>query len=372
MHEIYIGKSKLSLDTPCLVIDKKLLLENIHKMQTDVNQANKKLRPHVKTHKCIEICRLQLEAGAIGIAAAKVSEAMILAKHGIYNTLITSPIVTQEKIVNLLDCSELDNNLTIVIDNLENAEAINNAFKQCNKHINILIDIDPGQGRTGVMYGNVLEFAKALQQFKQLKLTGLQCYAGNLQHITDYNERYVVSRKEMQSAALELKQLQEAGFECHILSGAGTGTYDIDMQISGVTEVQPGSYTVMDTEYLNIGTIENPHVNVKYKPALTLLTSIVSVNHGSHVTCDAGWKALYEAPTKPLVLKPKGFLYDWFGDEHGKISTIDNEALPTLGDKLEILTGHCDPTINMYDFFYVAEDDIIIDVWPIEMRGKSQ
>ncbi len=106
MFENIIGKSKSTLDTPCLVIDKNLLLENIHTMQMEVNKANKLLRPHVKTHKCIEICKLQLNAGAIGMAAAKVSEAQILAKHGIYNTLITSPIVTQQKIAHLLDCIE--------------------------------------------------------------------------------------------------------------------------------------------------------------------------------------------------------------------------------------------------------------------------
>lgn len=372
MFENIIGKSKSTLDTPCLVIDKNLLLENIHTMQMEVNKANKLLRPHVKTHKCIEICKLQLNAGAIGMAAAKVSEAQILAKHGIYNTLITSPIVTQQKIAHLLDCIELDKNLSIVIDNLENAKVINEALRQQSKRLHILVDLDPGQGRTGIKFTDVVEFARALQPFKHLTLTGIQCYAGHLQHITDYQERYALSREKMEQAATTVHQLNRAGFACPILSGSGTGTYDIDLQIPAVTEVQPGSYTVMDTEYFNIGTTENPKTNTKFKAALTLLTSVVSINHPSHVTCDAGWKALYEVPTRPLILKPEGYQYDWFGDEHGKIFPRSNKSLPRLGDKLELMTGHCDPTINMYDFFYITENDVIVDVWPIEMRGKSQ
>jgi D-serine deaminase-like pyridoxal phosphate-dependent protein len=128
----------------------------------------------------------------------------------------------------------------------------------------------------------------------------------------------------------------------------------------------------MDAEYYTIGSSENATHFKKFKPAMTLLTTVISVNHGDSVTCDAGWKALYQVPTKPIILHPEGCEYDWFGDEHGKITAKHQAALPSLEDKLELMVAHCDPTINMFDEFYVTENDIVTDIWPIDMRGKSQ
>lgn len=369
-----IGKKKSQLDTPCLVLDKELLTKNIATLQQEVNQKHKSLRPHVKTHKCSEICKLQITAGAAGIAAAKVSEAMVLAKQGFKNTLITSPVVTELKIKNLITCLQQDPELTVIVDNLENAYALNAAAQEFNLHLRVLIDLDPGVGRTGIAPHHVLSFAKELQKFKHLTLAGIQCYAGNLQHISDYQQRRAASTLIMQKAGECMKQLLAAGLPCKILTGSGTGTYDIDLQIPEVTEVQPGSYTVMDHEYYSIGSENHPTHYDKYLPAMTLLTSIISVNHDTHVTCDAGWKALYATATKPKVLHPHGYAYDWggFGDEHGKITAIDNIELPKLGDRLELMVAHCDPTINMFDVFYVVENDMVVDIWPIDMRGKSQ
>ncbi len=367
-----IGLHKFQLNTPCLVIDKSLLLENIVCMQQEINAAKKNVRPHVKTHKCIAICKEQIKAGAIGISAAKVSEALVLATHGMKNTLITSPVTTSQKISQLIECVTLDPDLIVVIDNLENAAAIHSALQQQNKTIKILIDIDPNVGRTGVTFTDALTFAHDLKKFSTLELMGIQCYAGNLQHIQNYAERFETSHALMSKAAGVFKQLKSAGFNCHILSGSGTGTYNIDLTIPEVTEVQPGSYTVMDAEYRAIGSKEDAMQNTRFKPALTLLTSIVSTNQKTHVTCDAGWKALYVAPTKPIICEPVGFTYDWAGDEHGRVTPLRPTALPNLNDVLELVVGHCDPTINLYDFFYITENDIVVDVWPIEMRGKSQ
>lgn len=372
MSDNLIGKPKSMLDTPCLVIDKQLLQANILKMQQQVNQAKKQLRPHVKTHKCSRIASLQIEAGAIGISAAKVSEARVLAEKGFKNTLITSPVVTPAKIEILIQCLLHDPGLIVVMDNLDNALALDVAAKQINKSINVLIDIDPHVGRTGIAFQDVLDFAHALKQFPSLSLNGIQCYAGNLQHITSYQERQAASSNVMTKAAQVFQQLNDAGYRCQILSGSGTGTYGIDLHIPGVTEVQPGSYTVMDAEYYAIGCAENSAHYSTYQPAMTLLSSIISTNHASQVTCDAGWKALYQVPTKPFILQPKGLLYDWFGDEHGKITAVDQAALPTLGEKIEMMVAHCDPTINMFDAFYIVENGTVVDCWPIDMRGKSQ
>lgn len=360
----FLGKHKSNLDTPCLIIDRKKLLANIQSLQKQANIAGKQVRPHVKTHKCISIARMQIEAGAIGMSAVKVSEAFILAQHGFRNTLITSPVVTPFKIENLIECLKLDPQLTVVLDNIQNAQLLNDAAKEAGLVLTVLIDVDPGTARTGIAYHETLEFAKALAPFSHLKLAGIQCYAGNLQHIIDDNERSNASKTVMQKAAKCLNQLKEAGFHCEILSGSGTGTYDIDFTIAEVTEVQPGSYTVMDAEYRTLATKKKT-----FEPAMTLLTTVTSVNHANHVTCDAGWKSLYVTPAHPVVISGQ-YEYAWFGDEHGKISPKNNARLPKLGEQLELIVSHCDPTINMYDYFYIIENDIVIDKWPIEMRGS--
>ncbi len=372
MSDTVIGRPKSMLDTPCLVIDRRLLQTNINTMQHEVNHAKKNLRPHVKTHKCSRIAKMQIEAGAVGISAAKVSEALVLAQAGVKNTLITSPVITPAKIEKLMQCLLLDPELTVVVDNLENAGILDREARKVNKMLNVLMDIDPDVGRTGVAYSDAMEFAKALLKYPALKLNGIQCYAGNLQHISNYQERQQASTKVMNKAAHILRQLNEAGLECHILSGSGTGTYSIDLLIPEVTEVQPGSYAVMDAEYYSIGSSDNATHYTTYKPAMTLLSSIISTNHSSQVTCDAGWKALYQVPTKPIILQPKGLEYDWFGDEHGKITPVGRASLPKLGDCIELMAAHCDPTINMFDVFYVVEDGIVVDIWDIDMRGKSQ
>lgn len=368
-----IGQYKTELDTPCLVIDKHILQNNIQNMQFAAQRAKKLLRPHAKTHKCLEICRLQIAAGAIGIAVAKVSEALVLAEHDFKNTLITSPIVTETKIAALMLCLQRDPNLIVVIDNLENAQALNEAARNHSCILNILIDLDPHIGRTGIAFSAIKKFANALQNFPNLELKGLQCYAGNLQHITDYGQRMDAVKKVTLQIEAAVQALREEGLPCEIVSGSGTGTYDIDLQLSSMTEIQPGSYTVMDAEYYSIGSVDDPQHIIKFKPALTLLTTVISVDHPNSVTCDAGWKALYVSPTRPLVLHPAGYAYDWFGDEHGKITAVQSgTTLPQLGDRLELMVAHSDPTINMYDTLHVIDQDLVVDNWPVTMRGKSQ
>lgn len=367
-----IGKPKSSLDTPCLVVDNILLQENIQKLQHEANHAKKNVRPHVKTHKCSSISALQIKYGAMGISAAKVSEAYVLAKNGFKNTLITSPVVTETKIRVLMECLHHDPDIIVVVDNLENVAELNAFAKNQNQILSILIDLDPHVGRTGIAFDDAVQFAHALTDFSHINLAGIQCYAGNLQHITNYQDREKASTDVMTKAANVMRELKTSGYNCDILSGSGTGTYYIDLLHPDVTEIQPGSYTMMDAEYSAIGSHEHPTQYKKFKPALTLLSTVISVNHGMQVTCDAGWKALYEVPTKPIILQPEGYEYSWFGDEHGKITPVNHTTLPMLGDRLELMVAHCDPTINMYDEIFVTENDVIIDVWPVDMRGKGQ
>lgn len=361
------------IDTPCLVIDLDKLKKNLYVMQDYAKQVGVAVRPHCKTHKCSRIAKLQIEAGAIGISAAKLSEAEQLIEQGIRNILITSPIVSEPKINRLARCLEKTPELLVVLDNPQNAEALNQLGQALGQPIKVLIDLDSGIGRTGVHFNDALNFAHLLQKKSWLQVEGIQCYAGNLQHISNYQERKLTSLKTMERASEIFRLLKPLFFEFHILTGSGTGTFDIDPEASEVTEIQPGSYTVMDVQYECIGSKEDPQHFNYFQNALTLLSTVISSNRKEHVTVDAGTKAIYFDPNyKPRLISHPHLSYDWggFGDEHGKITGSD--LLPGNGELIEMVVPHCDPTINLYDRFVMVQNNEVIDVWDIDLRGKSQ
>ncbi|ODN44077.1 metal-activated pyridoxal enzyme [Piscirickettsia litoralis] len=368
-----VGQSKQQIDTPALVIDRQKLMTNLNFMQDFANKQGKQLRPHAKTHKCTQLAKLQKQTGAIGICATKVGEAEVLVTKGITGVLLTSPVVTPQKIQRLVQLVQKESGIMVVVDQAENAQALSQASLQAGTTLKVLVDIDPGVHRTGTSYANALTLGKLLHELPGLSLQGLQCYAGNLQHIHDFNDRKTASSLAMQKASDVLAQFKKENLPCTILTGTGTGTYDIDSQVDLVTEIQPGSYTVMDQEYANIQW-QNLQAFNPFQPAMTLLTTVISANHESHVTVDAGLKSLYIDQTPPRIISHPHLSYDWggFGDEHGKITSDGTGTLPKVGEVLELIVPHCDPTINLFDQFYITEGDTITDIWPIDLRGKSQ
>lgn len=369
-----IGISKWKLDTPCLLIDIDILEKNIRAMQSHMRDFGKQIRPHAKTHKCSLIARKQMEAGCVGICVAKVSEAEVLVQKGFRNVLITSPIVTDNKIERLMECLSHDPEIMVVVDNAANAGKLNEAAKSRGLKLPVLVDLDPGMGRTGVPFNEGLALGKLIESLPSLRLRGVQCYAGYVQHIFSFAERSRTSLEWMKQAAGVVEQFRRSGLSCEIFTGSGTGTYEIDCRIPELTDLQVGSYTMMDAEYINIGSSQNPSRFTQFPPALTLLTTVISVNRPNFVTVDAGLKALYHHGGTPYVLHPSDstFLYDWFGDEHGRIGTQNLAKKPALGEVLELVVSHCDPTVNLFDVLYVTRNEIVTDIWPVDMRGKCQ
>jgi D-serine deaminase-like pyridoxal phosphate-dependent protein len=370
----FIGRSKWELDTPCLVIDENLLDHNIHTMQTYLASFRKQLRPHAKTHKCTRIARKQVQAGCAGICVAKISEAEVLVKEGFRGVLVSSPVVSGQKIERLMDCLSLDPDLMAVVDNPANARDLNQAARKRDLNLSVLIDLDPGMGRTGVSFRAGLALGQKVHSLSSLRLRGVQCYAGHVQHIPSFETRQKVSVHWLDQAAEVFRQFQENGLAGEIFTGSGTGTYEIDCQVTELTDLQAGSYTLMDAEYLNIGSSGNPLRFEKFPPALTLLTTVISSNHPDFFTVDAGLKALYHHGGTPSIIHPEGFgwKYEWWGDEHGRITISPGCRKFEIGEVLELVVSHCDPTVNLFDIFYVTRKGVVADVWPIDMRGKCQ
>jgi len=368
------GISKWELDTPCLVIDEEILEQNIRAMQSHAASFGKQLRPHAKTHKCSHIAKMQMEAGCTGICVAKVSEAEVLVKNGFHGVLVTSPVVTDYKIERLMECLSIDPGLTVVIDHAANATKLNEAAERRGLTLNVLVDLDPGMGRTGAPLNNGLAMGQLIDRLPWLRLRGVQCYAGHVQHISSFDERCRASLDWMKRAAEVVRQFRQGGLACDIFTGTGTGTYEIDCKIPELTDLQVGSYTMMDAEYLSIGSSQNPSHFEKFPPALTLLTTVISRNHSDFVTVDAGLKALYHHGGTPYVLHPSdlGLEYEWWGDEHGRIVLENRAKTLEIGDVLELVVSHCDPTVNLFDVLFSTRSGIVTDVWPIDMRGKCQ
>jgi D-serine deaminase-like pyridoxal phosphate-dependent protein len=374
MDPIVSFQTKQDLDTPCLIVDQDVLEANLAYMQSVAREAGKHLRPHAKTHKCSTLAHKQIQAGAIGICAAKLSEAEALSAAGIRNILITGPIVTAAKMSRLATILERDSTLMAVLDHPEVAGRLNEVLRSRDLSMDVLLDVDVGLHRTGVVPRQASELAEHVAALSQLRLKGIQAYAGQVQHIASYAERRQQSLACMQEAAALFNHLRGRYPSCTVFSGTGTGTFDIDLLIVELTELQVGSYALMDAEYLNIGCRENSSRFTAFSPALRLLTTVLSTNQPGFVTVDAGLKSVYRDGASPIVVSSdfSGLRYAWFGDEYGRLVPDGSGRLPEIGSVIELVTSHCDPTINLFDRFYITRGDQVVDVWTIDLRGKSQ
>ncbi len=361
------------LDTPSLIIRKDLFEENLALMRENALAHGKQLRPHAKTHKCPEIAKRQLAAGnCAGICAAKLSEAIGLADAGIDDILITSPIALPAKLPSLAQLNAKAPSLAVVVDSEESVALADAAAAESGRTLRVLVDVDPEMGRTGVTFAEAADFAEHVAAFPHLELVGVQCYAGHLQHVADPSARYGESRRLMSAGAAVFRAIRAKHPSCRIFTGTGTGTSAGDLDVPELTDIQVGSYCLMDAEY--IGACGDA---VPFKPALRILSSVVSANHAGMATIDAGTKAIYVTPAAPPIridgmrLMPE-WKYDWsFGDEHGRLTFQKDQSLRP-GDRVELVVSHCDPTINLADKFYLVDNEEVIDCWPISLRGCCQ
>lgn len=371
---------KHDLDTPCLLINLDILEKNLATMQARADAAGKNLRPHAKTHKCSALAKKQIAKGAVGVCVAKISEAEVLVNAGVHGILVTGAAAVENKAARLVDLLQKSPSLMTVVDHPDNIDLLEKHLIDGGKTggdflMDVLVDIDIGLRRTGVLPEKAQELAGRILASPYLRLRGVQAYAGQVQHINRYHERKRASIESLGLATEVFNRIKTSEASCTIFSGTGTGTSDIDLSVPELTELQVGSYALMDAEYGAIESAESTALSECFRPALTLLTTVVNVCQKTHVTVDAGLKSLYKDGGHPYVATPlyTGLRYDWFGDEYGKISPAETgAALPQLGSRLELVVSHCDPTVNQFDCFHIVRGDEVVDEWTIDLRGKSQ
>lgn len=363
---------RLLLQTPALVIDLDIMERNIARMAEHACRHGIALRPHAKTHKCSEIARRQMEAGALGICTAKLGEAEGLADAGIDSILITSPVVTDRAMMRLMALNARLRELMVVCDNAEIAARLNQAAAESGKALKVLVDIDPGMGRTGIAPGDAaMALVEEVAKARHLEYAGLQCYAGNLQHLESPNERRDASLSVMKTLAQLRDALIARGLAPRILSGGGTGTFDIDPEARTLTELQVGSYVFMDRQYNQVW--QKSGDRVPFETSLFVQTAIISANRDGLATTDAGFKAFATDAGTPLIDfgAPEGASYFFFGDEQGGVHYDSTTQKLKPGDVLTCVVPHCDPTVNLYDYYHGVRGDLLEAIWPIEARGRG-
>jgi D-serine deaminase-like pyridoxal phosphate-dependent protein len=359
------------LPTPCLVVDLDCFESNLEKMSRYTRECGVALRPHAKTHKCPNIARRQLERGAVGICVATIAEAEVMLRGGIRGLLITGEMVGEPKLSRLIRAVTEAPETMVVVDDIRNVDELQRAAELAGIRIGVLIDLDIGQNRTGIEPGQpALRLAERIGNAKSLELRGICAYAGHVAHVAGFEERRASSRRALTRAVETRDLLTKNGHQVQILTGASTGTYNIDPEIPGLTELQSGSYVFMDVEYRRIGA-KSGDVYDDFAPSLCVLATVIH-RSGQKAIVDAGLKAFStDRPFGPELLGITGVRYEFAGDEHGRLVIEDPSRDIRLGEKLRFIIPHCDPTVNLYDRFFCVRGEVVEGEWPIMERAAG-
>lgn len=366
------GISKWDLDTPALCVDLDKLEQNIARMQRSLVANKLGSRPHAKTHKCAAIARLQMAAGALGICAAKLSEAEALAAEGLDRICMTTGNLSAGKIRRAMQLRKRTPQFIQAVDYEPNAHDLNAAAKDAGIVADVVIDIAVGT-RSGIPAGaDALALAKLVDRLPNLKLRGVLSYDGGAQHITGFATRKQRALANIADNARTVEAMKRDGLNTEIFSGGGTGTYSIQHLVPGFTDVQVGSYLFMDMQYLAIGGEDGNPVYSDFAPSLTVLGTVVNNRFPGRLTTDAGAKAFTLNMPRPGVIGEPGMDYNPGSDEFGTITFKQASRSYKMGDRLEMIVPHCDPVVNLYDYIYGIRQDRVEVVWPITARGHSQ
>lgn len=362
--------SRFRLPTPALVLDESALDANIARM-AERTRGRAALRPHAKTHKCAWIARKQIAAGAAGICCAKIGEAEALSAAGVRGILLTSPGADPVMPKRLCDVAALDAGFACVVDHPDPVTVLNGEACRRGIRVNVLIDVDVGLGRTGVSGPeHAVALAEQVHRCGGLTLAGVQGYGGHWQHIAGFQKRCDAVRAGMETLSTVVDALRTAGHGVGIVTGGGTGTVAADLDLGVLNEVQPGSYVFMDAEYSDaLGDDDDG----AFDTSLWVASQVISANADAIVTVDAGLKAFAtDGPLpRPAGGRFGGSTYMFFGDEHGALTRPAGSPV-SLGERVEFVTPHCDPTVDRYDAYHIVRGDRLVDIVPIEAARASQ
>jgi D-serine deaminase-like pyridoxal phosphate-dependent protein len=351
-----VGQRLDDVDTPALVLDLDAFEANLAALNRSIG-GRVRVRAHAKTHKCPEIAKRQVAAGAVGVCCQKVSEAEALVDGGVADVLVSNEIVGAPKIARLAQVSKRAR-IGVCVDNLENLKEL----RASGARLDVYVEIEVGMGRCGIAPGEPA-VALAAQISGNLRFAGLHAYHGRAQHVRSMAERSASIARAADAVRLTKKLLNEKGIDCSIVTGAGSGTFMFEVESGAWDEIQPGSYIFMDADYArNEWAAPLP----RFQHALFVLSTVMSRPRPEVAIVDAGLKASSVDSGMPGVWQKPGLVYTHASDEHG---WVEGGPAPSLGEKLLLVPGHCDPTVNLYDWYVCVRKGIVEELWPITARG---
>ena len=359
-----IGRARSDVRTPALLLDLDRAKRNIAAMAERFASMPAKLRPHIKVHKCVALSRMQVDAGAVGVACATAWEVAVMARGGIADVLLANQVVSPEKIAALIGAAQLGTRVTGTVDDPRHLDALSEAAASAGVTLEYLIEVDVGMGRCGVRDRDAaLRLAQYGSGKPGIALRGLQGYEGHCMLEPDTDVRVKAAQEANEKLIDVADHLGAHGFACTDLSAGGTGTYYITGANPRITEVQAGSYALMDAFHGNL-------VPGGFEVALSVAGTVIS-RQGNTVILDCGRKSVgIDLVTPPLLGDSEGVVRS-YAEEH---ALIDYPGTPPvdLGDVVEVMPGYGPSTVNLHDAFLVVEDGVVTDVWPVHPRGPGR
>lgn len=365
-----VGASIADVDTPALLLDLDAFERNLHRMAREASRAGVSLRPHAKTHKSPAIALRQIEHGAVGVCCQTVSEAESMVAGGVADVLVSNEIVGRTKIDRLAALAR-HARIAVCVDDDANVAELSSAAQVHDSILDVLVELDVGARRCGVPDARaVLRLARLIATSPNLRFAGLQAYQGRAQHLREYAARRTAIDAAVTCCRETRDLLDHNDLRCKVITGGGTGTYTCEAGSGVYTEVQPGSYVFMDIDYgLNRTAADEPFRDFEH--SLFVLTSVMSRVRPGVAVVDAGLKALAVDCGLPQAATVRGICYIRASDEHGTMTLSPDAGALGRGDKMMLIPGHCDPTVNLHEWYVGVRGNRVEALWPITARGPG-
>lgn len=364
----HTGQLLEEVDTPALLLDLDAFEANLATMNAAVG-GRARIRPHAKTHKSVDVARRQVAAGAIGQCCQKVSEAEVLVAGGIADVLVTNEVVGAKKLQRLAALAERAR-IGVCVDDAGNARDVALAARDAGVTLDAYVEIDVGARRCGVAPQAAAALAQQVAAAGSLRFMGLQAYQGSAQHLRSMAERRAAIEAAADSVRRAREGIEAAGLACERVTGAGSGSFALELATGAWHEIQPGSYVFMDADYArNEWAAPLP----RFRHALFVLANVMSRPAPARAVVDAGHKSASVDSGMPTVWERPGVAYGRPSDEHGVLQLSDDApagaSLPALGERVRLVPGHCDPTVNLHDWYVCVRGGVVEAVWPVSARG---
>jgi D-serine deaminase-like pyridoxal phosphate-dependent protein len=359
------------IDTPALVVDLDILDRNLDRVAEYTREHSLRLRPHTKTHKSTRIGKRQLDAGAVGLTVAKVSEAEVMLGAAPPDLLVAYPIIGHTKLERLMEVARRTR-VTVALDSNQAARQLSDAARAVRVEIGVLAEVDVGLGRVGVSPGEpLLHLAQAIEKLPHLAFEGITFYPGQVKDMDESGLRAFTQVGELLRSILA--DFRGAGLEVKIVSGGSTPTLFHSHELDGLTEIRPGTYVYNDVNTVRSGGCAMEDC------AATILATVVSTAHAGQMIVDGGSKTFSSdrlvnsaEVTFGHVVEAPGARFHKMNEEHGYIDITRTELEFSIGDRVHIIPNHICVAVNLHEQVYGVRGETVEEIWKVEGRGKLQ